>query len=226
MKSQTFLKEARLMLESIPAVDSESCFALKGGTAINFFLRDMPRLSVDIDLTYLPLEDRSTSLAKISESLKKISEKLKSDNPSLTVQEGLIKNTKITSKLYVNDKESQIVIEPNLVLRGTVFPVQRRTISQAVKDLFEMTVSMAIVSEADLYGGKLCAALDRQHPRDLFDIKILFETEGITDGIRRGFIIYLVGHDETISDLLKPKKKDLKNRTSFLTNLQAWPIKK
>ena len=57
MKNQPFYKEARLMLETIPAVATENCFALKGGTAINFFVRDMPRLSIDIDLTYLPIED-------------------------------------------------------------------------------------------------------------------------------------------------------------------------
>lgn len=51
-----------LLLQILPIVGEESCFALKGGTAINLFIRDMPRLSVDIDLTYLPIESRVESL--------------------------------------------------------------------------------------------------------------------------------------------------------------------
>lgn len=208
--SQQSYEEAKLMLETIPAVAAEDCFALKGGTAINFFIRDMPRLSIDIDLTYLPIEDRTTSLNNISATLKRVSKGILLINSSLTVQEGLIKYTKFTSKLYVSNHESQIIIEPNLVLRGCVFPTRKRSISTAVKTLFEMSVSIGVVSEADLYGGKLCAALDRQHPRDLFDVKILLENEGITDDIRKGFLIYLTGHDETMSDLLAPKKKNIK----------------
>ena len=58
MNNSPYFKQAQLMLRVIPHVAAETCFALKGGTAINLFLRDMPRLSVDIDLTYLPLEPR------------------------------------------------------------------------------------------------------------------------------------------------------------------------
>jgi hypothetical protein len=62
--SEQFRKQAALLVRTIPLVAAETCFALKGGTAINLFVRDMPRLSVDIDLTYPPVEDRATSLAK------------------------------------------------------------------------------------------------------------------------------------------------------------------
>src|SRR6201992_700927 len=112
-----YKQQVSLLLSVLPEVAKEKCFALKGGTAINFFFRDMPRLSVDIDLTYLPIEDRPTSLANISLALKTISKRILSENPRLIVQEGLIKNTKITSKLYVSNNETQIIIEPNLVLR-------------------------------------------------------------------------------------------------------------
>lgn len=46
MKNQPFYREAKLMLETIPGVAAEDCFALKGGTAINFFVRDMPLLEL------------------------------------------------------------------------------------------------------------------------------------------------------------------------------------
>ena len=68
---------------------------------------------------------------------------------------------------------------------------------------------MQVLSIADLYGGKLCAALDRQHPRDMFDVKLLLENEGITPDIRKAFVVYLVGHDRPIHELLHPKQKDM-----------------
>jgi hypothetical protein len=69
MKETPYFKQAQLMLRVMPHVAAEECFALKGGTAINFYVRDMPRLSVDIDLTYVPLEPRDTALANIGEAL-------------------------------------------------------------------------------------------------------------------------------------------------------------
>ena len=65
MKSSPFFKQVELLLRTLPYIAAEKCFALKGGTAINLFVRDMPRLSVDVDLTYLPVEPREESLGKI-----------------------------------------------------------------------------------------------------------------------------------------------------------------
>lgn len=209
IKDHPYFKQASLMLEVLPSVAAEDCFALKGGTAINFFLREMPRLSVDIDLTYLPLEDRNTSLKNISDALKRIAERFKKVNPKAMIQEGLIGGTKVVSKLYVSNAESQVIIEPNLTLRGVFFPTQTRKVSSQVGKNFGVAVSIKVVSTPDLYGGKICAALDRQHPRDLYDIKVLFENEGITDDIRKGFVLYLCGHDETMSQLLEPPRKDI-----------------
>jgi len=67
-----FTEQVRLLVMLLPHVAKQDCFALKGGTAINLFLRDMPRLSVDIDLAYIPVEDRDTSLAGIDDALFKI----------------------------------------------------------------------------------------------------------------------------------------------------------
>ena len=100
-------------------------------------------------------------------------------------------------------------MEPNLVLRGTLFPAEKRRLSPGAEKVFETSFKITTVSKADLYGGKLCAALDRQHPRDLFDVKVLLESEGITTEIRKGFVIYLASHDETMSQLLSPPLKDI-----------------
>lgn len=224
-KENRFFKEAKLLLEVMPSVAAESCFALKGGTAINFFVRDMPRLSVDIDLTYLPIEDRNASLAGITDALRATSIRIKRANSSLQIQEGKLKNTQVVTKLYVSNAETQIKIEPNLVLRGTLFPIESLRLSPKVEEHFEMSVKITTVSKADLYGGKLCAALDRQHPRDLFDVKVLLENEGITDEIRKGFVIYLSSHDETMSQLLDPPQKDiLKEFTEEFAEMPTEPV--
>jgi len=70
-------------------------------------------------------------------------------------------------------------------------------------------VSVQTLSMADLYGGKLCAALDRQYPRDLFDVKLLLDDTGITPEIRRAFVVYLAGHDRPMSELLAPRLQDI-----------------
>jgi predicted nucleotidyltransferase component of viral defense system len=195
------------MLEMLSFVAEEKCFALKGGTAINFFLRDMPRLSVDIDLTYLPIEDRAPSLNNISAALNRIAVNIKKGSAGLKIQSNKVDG--YVSKLHVSSNEAQIKIEPNLIIRGSLFPTQELSLSPAVEELFGRSVSMNVVAMADLYGGKICAALDRQHPRDLFDIKVLFESEGLTEQIRRGFVVALASHNRPMSELLSPVRKDI-----------------
>ncbi len=198
------------MLRVLPIVNREACFALKGGTAINFFVRDMPRLSVDIDLTYLPLQDRETSLAGISTALANIKKGIQKALPQARVQEAAARggNPRI-SKLVVTQDGVQVKIEPNEVLRGTVYGISDLKTSKAVEKLFETSVTVRCVSSADLYGGKLCAMLDRQHPRDMFDVKELMENGGITPEIRKAFVVYLAGHSRPMDELLSPNLKDM-----------------
>lgn len=77
MLNTKFYKQVELLLKILPDVMKEDYFALKGGTAINMFLRNMPRLSVDIDLCYIPIEDRQTTLANINRSLNAIAQRIK-----------------------------------------------------------------------------------------------------------------------------------------------------
>ena len=62
---ERYRNQVRLLLSVLPIIADIDFFALKGGTAINFFWRDFPRLSVDIDLTYLPIKGRDESLQEI-----------------------------------------------------------------------------------------------------------------------------------------------------------------
>ena len=95
-------------------------------------------------------------------------------------------------------------------MRGSVFdPVVMSTVPVIEKE-FEQVVDMKVLSLEDVYGGKICAALDRQHPRDLFDIKLLFENEGFTDKIKQAFIVYLIGHPRPMVEVLNPNFLDVK----------------
>ena len=211
MKDSPFFKQAELMVKTIPHVAAESCFALKGGTAINLFVRDMPRLSVDIDVAYLPVDEpRETALKKSSEALGRIANAIKKAIVGTRVQESRAREPERVIRLIVSTGTTRIKIEPNEVIRGSVFPSEERELSKRAEDLFELSVRARALSLADLYGGKLCAALDRQHPRDLFDVKILLDSEGITDEIRRAFVVYLASHDRPMHELLDPKRKDVR----------------
>ena len=211
MKDSPFFKQAELMLKTIPHVAAENCFALKGGTAINLFVRDMPRLSVDIDLAYLPVDEpRETALNKSSEALGRIAAAIKKTITGTRIQESRTREPERVIRLIVSTGATRIKIEPNEVIRGSVFPSEERELTRRAENLFELSVSARALSLADLYGGKLCAALDRQHPRDLFDVKILLDNEGITDDIRTAFVVYLASHDRPIHELLDPKRKDVR----------------
>ena len=210
MQASRFYPQVKLLLRCIAPVAQESCFALKGGTAINLFVRDMPRLSVDIDLTYLPLDPRDVALANISAALQRISQSIKKTIPGSKVQETRAKGKdQRIIKLVATFDGQTITIEPNEVLRGLVFGTEQLKLVPKAEKLFEMTTKITTVKIGDLYGGKLCAALDRQHPRDLFDVKLLLENEGITDEIRKGFMVYLSGHDRPMHELIDPPRKDI-----------------
>jgi len=203
-----YVRQADLMLRCLPEVAKQDCFAVKGGTAINLFVRSMPRLSVDIDLTYLPLSGRGEALRGIGAALRAIAEGIERHIPNARATLRHAQGT--ASGVNVTAGEVQIKIEANLVLRGTVHPPVQRDLCKAAADRFEMFVSAQTLSLEDLYGGKICAALDRQHPRDLYDVHVLLENEGFSAGIRRAFVVYLASHSRPMHELLDPHHKDLR----------------
>jgi predicted nucleotidyltransferase component of viral defense system len=184
VKDTIFYRQAELVLRILPDVLVEEIFALKGGTAINFFFRDLPRLSVDIDLTYLPLTHRGKALQDIHDALQRIADRLKRKQPGTKIMPRVSRETSRCGFIVTRD-DATVKIEPNTIMRGTVYPVQIRPLARRAQELFEFHTEARSLSLADLYGGKICAALDRQHPRDLYDIHLLFRAEGITDEIRK-----------------------------------------
>ena len=197
-----YVDQVRLLLSVLPDITEESVFALKGGTAINLFYRDMPRLSVDIDLTYLPLGDREASLKDIDETLDRIMAAITKRNPRVQARR-VAGGGNNDTRIMVGDRRVRIKIETSPVTRGTVYPPKTMMTSDAVTEQFGFA-EMNVVSFEDLYGGKLHAALDRQHPRDLFDVKLLYQNEGLTDDLFRVFMIYVASSGRPMHELLAP----------------------
>jgi predicted nucleotidyltransferase component of viral defense system len=204
MTAERYLDQVALLVRVLPEVAVETNFALKGGTAINLFVRDLPRLSVDIDLTYLPVADRDSSLAAVRKGLGRIADRLEG-RLDLKVERQLLQDGK---RLIASAQNATIKIEVSPVLRGTVFEPERQTVSPSVEDRFGFA-EMQLVSFADLYAGKIAAALDRQHPRDLFDIHYLLANEGLSDDLFRAFLVYLVSHPRPAHELLCPNFLDI-----------------
>ena len=203
---RSFFDQVRLLISVLPFVAKERCFALKGGTAINLFVRDMPRLSVDIDLAYLPIQDRETSLTEIDAAMKRIAIEISSAFVGVEISESLLPSSDKCVRLIVKYNGNQIKIEVTPVLRGSINPAVIKPISPNTEVNFG-AVDMQLLSFEDLYGGKICAALDRQHPRDLFDIYYLLQNEGISEAVKNTFIVYLLSHPRPIAELLSPKLK-------------------
>jgi len=203
----SYRAQVELLIRCLPAVASASDFALKGGNAINLFLREMPRLSVDIDLTYLPLSDRGTALDDIRAQLATIAEGLKRTVPGANVQ--LVAGD--APKLLVDKSGARIKVEPSVAIRGSLVPPVSSELCSAAQQAYELFVEIQRLDSADLYAGKLCAALDRQHPRDLFDVMHLQASGPIPDSIRQAFVAYLAGHKRPIAELLQPNRNPIDN---------------
>lgn len=203
-----YRKQVELLIDALPIVMADERLALKGGTAINLFHRDLPRLSVDIDLCYLPVEDRDTTFKKLHEILKKIKADLES-KLGLTVRANRPLDGKQEAKLFAAKTEIEIKIEPNYTIRGSLFDPVLLGLSAKTRKEFSRELKVKCLSIADTFGGKICAALDRQHPRDLFDIKMLLEKEGITTEIKNAFLYYLLSHNRPLNELLEPNRKDI-----------------
>lgn len=202
-----YRRQVELLIRCLPEIEKQTCFALKGGTAINLFVRDMPRLSIDIDLVYLPIEPREKTLVNIEKALNGIADNIKHYIKGASATK--INKEKHTNKLTIEHNGVRIKIEPNIVQRGSVFEVENKNLCTRAEIEFEASVTANTLSLAELYGSKIAAALDRQHPRDLFDIKLLFENEGLTNDIRKAFVVYLASHPRPMNELLNPNLKNI-----------------
>lgn len=202
-----YYAQVALLVRVLPVVAAEPCFALKGGTAINLFIRDMPRLSVDIDLAFVLISDWANALVEIDTALVKIKQTLEGRTYGLRVRIGKREGAAAVGLLVANS-EAEIKIEVSPVLRGSVYPVAPLRITSKAESEFGFA-EVSSLSFADLFAGKIVAALDRQHPRDLFDVKLLLAAEGMSDELFRASLVYLISHGGSIARLLNPTLKPL-----------------
>lgn len=203
MTNKAYQKQVRLLLSVLPEVAKEECFALHGGTAINLFVRDMPRLSVDIDLTYVPVEDRASSLRHIDEALERTKKRIES-----VIAGSRVQHKKDIGKLIVSGNGAEIKLEVNLVGRGVIAEPVKMPLCDKAQAEFNAFVAVPVVPIGQLYGGKICAALDRQHPRDLFDVKYLLENEGFSEQVKAGFMLCLLASDRPLHEMIAPNFQD------------------
>ena len=202
-----YIALVRLLVEAAPSVFESSPFALKGGTAINLFAADMPRLSVDLDLVFVDHRvGRETALRSISDSLFSACGKLR----RLGIEAELVASKSgEVSKLFIRRGPGLVKVETNHVFRGTVLPVEQRLMVPAARDLFATGLSLPTLAVAELYGGKLVAAMDRQHPRDLFDVHGLYAGDGLGKEVVDCFVCYLAGHDRPVHEVLFARPLDI-----------------
>lgn len=205
----SYAETVRLLLAIAPDVFTNEIFAMKGGTAINLFVQDMPRLSVDIDVVYLPWNaSRDEALRDISQELANIAARV----APLGVQTHLVSGKDFgDTKLVVQNETTQVKIEVNAVFRGSVLAAETRTLNPRTSDLFSTELNLPTLAADELYASKFVAALDRQHPRDLFDVWQLQKSGGISDGMIECFVIYLAGHNRPLHEVLFSKDKDITN---------------
>lgn len=205
--NQTYIETVRLLLAVAPQVFASGRLALKGGTALNLFVQDMPRLSVDIDVVFLDhTMPRDEALAAIGDELARVKAALESMNLAVAMpanQDGE------EVKLVVADAGSQVKVEVNQVFRGTVLPAEERELVAAAQDLFTTTITLPVLAASELYGSKLVAAFDRQHPRDWFDVLLLRQRDGLTPEVAECFVAYLAGHNRPVHEVLFPTIKPM-----------------
>jgi hypothetical protein len=203
--NRAYIDSVRLLLEVAPDVFREGIFALKGGTALNLFLRDMPRLSVDLDLVHTDHQPgREEALQRMDAALDAVRRSLESRD--MRCERG---SSAEETKLFIERGGIRIKIEANHVFRGTVLPVAPRQLSGSAQDTFFTDIELPVLHPDELYGSKLVAAMDRQHPRDLFDVLMLYSVTGLTPGIVECFVCYLAGHNRPVHEVLYANRIDI-----------------
>jgi predicted nucleotidyltransferase component of viral defense system len=213
-----YAERVKLLVEILPTLAEEKRFALKGGTAINLFEHDLPRLSVDIDLTWLPVGDFANDTREISAALEAIGERLRSGPPQLQVQTSGTEATGV-HRLIASRNRSRVQIETTPVMRGTVHPVRTMRVRPGVEQNFGFA-EIQVLDFADLYAGKLSAALSRQHPRDLFDLQPLLDEGRLDERLWQTFLVYLTCSSKPAAEMLAPPvPRDFD--TTFTTHFQG-----
>ena len=199
--NDTYRRQVALLIRVMPLVFKIKDFAVHGGTAINLFHRNLPRYSVDIDITYVPLENRETSLKNINKHLASLKTAIEKAVPGIRVT-----HKPDVWKLQCVKDGTTIKIEVNGTKRGILGDIEKLQLCEKAKEEFGLTCFANIVSWSQLFGGKIAAALSRQHPRDLFDCRRISLDD--FNAVKSGFMLCLLGSDKPIIESLQPNMID------------------
>ena len=205
--NELYKKQVALLIRIIPSVYRVQDFAVHGGTAINLFYKDMPRYSVDIDITYIPIDKREESLEAINVHLVELKQMIEKAIPGIKITH----KPNVWKLLCVKDGAT-VKIEVNGTKRGVFGAIEDKSLCAKAKSEFNMGCQARVVSFTQLYGGKISAALSRQHPRDLFDCKYM--PLDSLDQVKDGLIFCLLGSDKPILESLKPNQIDQRDALS------------
>ncbi|MBD5196175.1 MAG: nucleotidyl transferase AbiEii/AbiGii toxin family protein [Bacteroidales bacterium] len=213
--NEAYRNQVALLIRVMPLVFRIKDFAVHGGTAINLFHRNLNRYSVDIDITYIPIADRDSSLKAINAHLASLKTSIERAVPGMRVI-----HKQDVWKLQCTKDGTTIKIEVNGTKRGLLGEVEKKELCEKAKTEFGMTCYANIVSLSQLYGGKIAAALSRQHPRDLFDCREI--TDKDFSEVKAGFMLCLLGSDKPIVESLTPnpinQTEALKNQFEGMTD--------
>lgn len=206
--NESYLNAVRLLLDVAPVVFRNPLFALKGGTAINLFVRDLPRLSVDLDLVIADHSlSRDDALTAVSGALESIRDELVEEFGMSCELGAMAQGPEV--KLFVERNRTRIKVEVNHVFRGTILSTENRSLVEVAQDIFFTDIELPVLHPDELYGSKLVAAMDRQHPRDLFDVLGLYEKTGLTPEVVECFVCYLSGHNRPVHEVLFANEIDI-----------------
>ncbi len=201
MNRQIYRSQVALLLHIIPCVYKIEDFAVHGGTAINLFYSNMPRYSVDIDLTYVPIKDRETSLATINAHLLQLKKDIERVVPGIKVT-----HKPEVLKLLCIHQGATVKVEVNNIKRGIIEDCITQPLCEVAQRDFATMCKIRSVGYSQLYGGKIAAALSRQHPRDMFDFAQMKDRS--FDAIRNGLLFNLASSDKPIVESLFPNPID------------------
>lgn len=216
MNNEQYKRQVGLLIRIMPAIYQIKHFAVHGGTAINLFHQDMPRYSIDIDLTYIPVEPRDASLENINQLLSILKANIEKTLPGIHIL-----HKKDVYKLQCTLNGATVKVEVNATKRGVIGNLEELPLCPKAQEEFQARCKARIVSYAQLYGGKIIAALSRQHPRDLFDCKHM--KIGNFEEVKSGLMLCLLGSDKPIIEVLTPhfinQEQALENQFRGMTNV-------
>lgn len=138
--NDAYKQQVRLLLDVLPEVAKESCLAMHGGTAINLFVRDMPRLSIDIDLTFVELGEREEAINAINEALVRIKKRIEALRPAAQIE-----HNANACKLRVSDQGVLVKIEVNMIARGLLGEASTLQLCAAAQEQYEVFCAVPVV---------------------------------------------------------------------------------